>query len=72
MELERHTIEVEGVAYGDLILEAKADDTHIVYAERVYGTYTSDDERSQIVVTESGYARYNPGQIVTVLRGIKW
>jgi hypothetical protein len=67
--MERLLISVEAVKYGDLILEAKADDTHHVYVDVVNSTY--EDDGHQIVITNNGYGRYAHGQIVTVLRGVK-
>lgn len=71
--MERLVISVEAVKYGDLLLEAKVDDNHIVYVDVVVSTYAGEGEESgnQIVITNSGYGRYAAGQIVTVLRGAK-
>lgn len=71
--MKRLMINVEAVQYGDLILEAKADDTHHVYVDVVNATYAGegDDAAHQIVITDMGYSRFAHGQIVTVLRGYK-
>jgi len=67
--MERMLVSVEDVLWGDLLLEAKADDTHHVYVDRVNSTYA--DDGWQIVMTDMGYSRYSHGQIVTILRGYK-
>jgi len=64
--MKRHLIPVEGVKWDDLILEAKSDDTHHVYVDRVNSVY--HDEGHTIVITDNGYSRYTCGQIVTILR----